>query len=539
VFFRQLEDFSMTEKPTYEALEQRVEKLEKQTVLSNESERAVWACIRFLEIANKHMEMAPLLQGFLKETMTLTGCSAVGIRLLDDDGNIPYEAYEGFSPEFYESESPLSIKTDRCMCINVITGSTNSKLPFFTEMGSFFMNGTTAFLDTVLEEQKGQTRNMCNQAGYESVALIPIRSGRRILGLIHVADCREDKVPLEVVGTLELIGMQLGAGIERVWAEEGLRIVKEELESKVTERTASLSTANEQLQLEIEERKQAEEALKEEAIRRRILVEQSRDGIVVLDQNGKVYEANQQYADMLGYSMEEALQLRVWDWDTQWTREQLIEMLRTVNEIGDHFETRHRRKDGTFYDVEISTNGAMCGGQKLVFCVCRDITRRKQAEEALKRKEAQLRAQAHHLEETNTALKVLIQHRDKEKEELEQNILANVRKMVLPYLEKLTDGVKKPENKTYLEIVQSHLVDLVSPFARKVSAEHFGFSPTELKVADFVRHGKTSKDIASLLCVSQSTVLFHRKNIRKKLGLAKKRVNLRAYLESFPKKMGG
>ena len=139
------------------------------------------------------------------------------------------------------------------------------------------------------------------------------------------------------------------------------------------------------------ERKRVEEAIKDEAIRRRILVEESRDGIVVLDQNGKVYEANHRYADMLGYSMEEVHQLHVWDWDTQWTQNKLMEMVRTVDETGDQFETRHRRKDGTFYDVEISTNGAVCAGQKLIFCVCRDVTARKQAEEALRKSEAILK----------------------------------------------------------------------------------------------------------------------------------------------------
>jgi PAS domain S-box-containing protein len=110
--------------------------------------------------------------------------------------------------------------------------------------------------------------------------------------------------------------------------------------------------------VDITERKKAEEALKEEAVQRRILVEQSRDGIVVLDQNGKVFEANQRYADMLGYSPEEVRQLHLWDWDTQHTPEQLQEMLRTVDSKGDHFETRHRRKDGTYYDVEISKYSA-------------------------------------------------------------------------------------------------------------------------------------------------------------------------------------
>jgi PAS domain S-box-containing protein len=136
--------------------------------------------------------------------------------------------------------------------------------------------------------------------------------------------------------------------------------------------------------LDITERKRAEEALVDETTRRRILVDQSRDGIVILDQNGKVYEANQRFAEMLGYSPEEAAQLHVWDWDTQWTREQLLEMIRSVDAAGDHSQTYHRRKDGTVYDVEISTNGAVCAGQKLVFCVCRDITARKRAEEELK-----------------------------------------------------------------------------------------------------------------------------------------------------------
>ncbi|MBN2322852.1 MAG: PAS domain S-box protein [Spirochaetes bacterium] len=143
--------------------------------------------------------------------------------------------------------------------------------------------------------------------------------------------------------------------------------------------------------VDITDRKKAEEELKEEAVRRRILVEQSRDGIVVLDENGKVYEANQRYAEMLGYSPEEVLQLHLWDWDTHFPPEELKEMLRKVDEKGDHFETRHRRKDGSYYDVEISTNGAVCGGQKLVFCVCRDISDRKRAEERLRESEERFR----------------------------------------------------------------------------------------------------------------------------------------------------
>jgi PAS domain S-box-containing protein len=127
---------------------------------------------------------------------------------------------------------------------------------------------------------------------------------------------------------------------------------------------------------DVSARKQAQALLTDEANWLRVLVEQSRDGIVVLDENGKVVESNQQFAHMAGYGLEEIHSLHVWDWDTQWDKEQLLGMLQSVDDAGAHFETRHRRKDGTLYDVEISTNGAVYRGQKLVFCVCRDITER-------------------------------------------------------------------------------------------------------------------------------------------------------------------
>jgi two-component system, cell cycle sensor histidine kinase and response regulator CckA len=131
---------------------------------------------------------------------------------------------------------------------------------------------------------------------------------------------------------------------------------------------------------DVSERKRVEAALSAEGVRRRILFEQSRDGIVVLDAGGKVIEANRRYAEMLGYSMEEVLRLHVWDWDTRWSRDQLVEMLGSVDDAGEHLETRHRRKDGTVYDVEVSSTGAVCSGQKMVFCVCRDITERRRVE---------------------------------------------------------------------------------------------------------------------------------------------------------------
>ena len=133
----------------------------------------------------------------------------------------------------------------------------------------------------------------------------------------------------------------------------------------------------EEIELEL---KKTESLLKDEINWRRLLIHESRDAIVVLDKNAKVYEANNRFADMLGYSREEVYQLHAWDWDAHLKKEQILELAKTVNDIGHHFETQHRRKDGKLIDVELSNNGAVYRGQKLIFCICRDISDRKQAE---------------------------------------------------------------------------------------------------------------------------------------------------------------
>ena len=195
------------------------------------AEEALRISLRFLEIAHQHTEIKPLLEAFVAELKAYTGCEAVGIRVLHEAGEIPYLAYQGFSREFYEMENPLSIEVDRCMCINVVKGTTDPKLPFYTPGGSFYMNGTTRFLATVSAEEKGSTRNVCNQMGFESVALIPLVWRDQILGLIHVADHQENMVPLKMVELLEKAGMQLGTAINRIKAEEALRESEEHYRS--------------------------------------------------------------------------------------------------------------------------------------------------------------------------------------------------------------------------------------------------------------------------------------------------------------------
>jgi len=162
-----------------------------------------------------------------------------------------------------------------------------------------------------------------------------------------------------------------------------------------------------------------------------------------------------------------------------------------------------------------------------------DITERKKAETALREKEKKLAHQAENLKEVNTALKILLEHREEERRQSDEDIMINLKKLILPYIEKIEKSKLNEKNATYLGIVKSNLWELVSPFANKLSSKFFEFTPSEIQIADLIKHGKTSKEIASLLNVSSKAISFHRGNIRKKLGLANEKINLRSYLQSF------
>ena len=176
-----------------------------------------------LDLACRAATLQELLSGYVQQLKSYLQCDAVGIRIRDDAGNIPYQAYDGFSRAFYESESPLSLQTHRCMCISVIKGTFDPGRSFFTTSGSFYVNASSRFLATVPPEDLGETRNVCNAHGYESVALIPIGIGDTIEGLIHVADRRENRFPLRLVENLEDVGSRLGLALHRFSLQKRLQ----------------------------------------------------------------------------------------------------------------------------------------------------------------------------------------------------------------------------------------------------------------------------------------------------------------------------
>ena len=162
-----------------------------------------------------------------------------------------------------------------------------------------------------------------------------------------------------------------------------------------------------------------------------------------------------------------------------------------------------------------------------------DITERTHAIETLKKREHDLEVKSVNLTEAYTALKVLVQHKEEDKETLESTILANVRELVLPYVDKLESTRPSESQKLYINIVRSNLNDIISPFLQKMSAVDSRLTPTELQVAGLIKAGRSSKEIAEILNIGTGTVENHRKRIRGKLGLNNKKVNLHSYLHSL------
>ena len=162
-----------------------------------------------------------------------------------------------------------------------------------------------------------------------------------------------------------------------------------------------------------------------------------------------------------------------------------------------------------------------------------EITALKLAEEALQKSQEALFEQKQSLEEANIALRVLLKQREEDKLELEKKVLTNVKDLVLPYVEKLKNSRLKLKDRTLVEIVETHLNDIISPLLQHFANAKIILTPQEMQVAGLVKDGKTSKEIAEVLNVSETTVNFHRKNLRVKFGLTNQKTNLRSYLLSI------
>lgn len=265
----------------------------------------------------------------------------------------------------------------------------------------------------------------------------------------------------------------------------------------------------------------------------RIFVETASDLMCMIDKDGFFTYGNWAIAKTLGYSKEEIVGMHI---------TQILPKKTLDNRFKKNFsqlkkgkldlESTWMTKDGkeicgelravAFYDRQLKFAGA--------WGVLRDITERKLAEQALKEREAELDAKNISLEEMNAALRVLLKKRDDDKTELEEKVLLNIQELVLPYIEKIRNTGLDLRQRSFLNILESNLTDIATPFTRGLNSKYLKLTSAEIQIANLVKHGKTTKEIADVFGLSCKTIESHRRNIRKKLGIRNKKENLKTHL---------
>jgi len=200
-------------------------------------------------------------------------------------------------------------------------------------------------------------------------------------------------------------------------------------------------------------------------------------------------------------------------------------------------ELKYLKLDGTMIIVEAQGTPIIYDGLPAIHSAIHDITDRKRAEDALQETldqlELRVRERTIELEETNTALRVLLKKEDKDQQRIEESLQSNVNQLVIPFLAKLANSRSDHERQTYLNIVETNRDNIVSPFINRLSTAHKNLTPKEIQIAGLIKQGKSSKEISALLGVSIGTVLTHRNKIRKKLDLNSRDANLRSHLLSL------
>ena len=286
---------------------------------------------------------------------------------------------------------------------------------------------------------------------------------------------------------------------------------------------------------DITERKLAEEALQESEERFRRLADATWEGIII-HKEGIIVDVNESALKMLGYPAEEVIGKSIIDFLAPESIEPALQKFMegtTHDQL--YLEVNGLRKDNTVFSAEVLGRPIRYKNLDARVIAIRDITRRKalemelavyqdELEELVKKRTAEL-------EEVNKALKEMVQHREADKKELQEKILSDLDEMIIPCLEKIKLSPLNTNQEAYMDIVETNLKAIIKdPFLSHVTHKHCHLAPKEIQVADLIKAGRSSTEIASILKVSTDVIAFHRSNLRKKLRLARND-NLQSYLQ--------
>jgi len=227
-----------------------------------EAERRREFTNRLLALFARKTSAREYLEAVVETVRELSGCEALGIRLADEQGTLPYEACAGFAPEFLELENRLSLVRDDCCCIRAATQDfAEHEQPIVTPGGSYRCDDAIAYAGKLPPEQQARYRGNCMKFGFASLAVVPVRYREEIIGVLHLADHRPGRFTPGQVEFLEAMMPLVGDAVRWFQTEAMLAEYRDHLEVLVKQRTSELEAANEQLRQEIVQRQAAEEML--------------------------------------------------------------------------------------------------------------------------------------------------------------------------------------------------------------------------------------------------------------------------------------
>jgi PAS domain S-box-containing protein len=291
---------------------------------------------------------------------------------------------------------------------------------------------------------------------------------------------------------------------------------------------------------DITDRKEAEEALLKSEQKYRAILDRSPNPILIRDNNKIILDANKQAIKFFGYSKKELIGQPAY---MIWPPEELDRVNKAI-ETADLYGKGHihnanvLRKDGRKVNVDASGSRFSVGDDVFYVLIFHDTTEHKEMQEQLQKAKTELEStvaeRTRELMEANTALKVLLSHQNQEKAENEQKLTTNLRNQILPYLHELKkEKISADKRRAYLQLIEKNLQSVMSEFVTHLQSTTSKLTPKEIQVANLVKEGMSTKEIAQFLNVSRKTVDIFRHNIRKKLSLNKRRDSLVNYLLSL------
>lgn len=283
----------------------------------------------------------------------------------------------------------------------------------------------------------------------------------------------------------------------------------------------------------------------------RLISDATIDAIIMITPDGKISFWNPAAERMFGYSKKEIIGkelhivLAPGKYHAQYKKG--FDNFKKTGQgplIGKFVELKAIRKDRTEFPIGLSLSAAKVKDQWISIGIVRDITQIKKDEKALRnahlvlektveQRTAELKKANDELSEANVALKILLKKSSEQSAEIEKRVLDNIDNLLLPYLEELSAKLKRKGDLALCTIIKENLERLTSSFGQTLSAKYRGLTPREMQVADLIRHGRSTKEIAQILGVSSYTIETYRANLRKKLHLKNNKLNLRAFLKSI------